>query len=160
LLWAGGALLLFGIVIGVRIRDAFDPPRRKAETIEKAPESKPLPPPSPKASAEPTKLEVARTLRAKGRFRAHLDPRRPGVQVPARFRTLKQLVLEYGDDMPVPIPDLVLDDRGIAATLSFDRKPVATFVPWSAVFALVDEKQLGRVWDTDAPPDLHSDAGE
>jgi hypothetical protein len=42
-------------------------------------------------------------------------------------------VLSYGLDMPVPIPDLVVDDSGVSATLSFSRSPFKTFVPWEAV---------------------------
>jgi hypothetical protein len=42
-------------------------------------------------------------------------------------------VLSYGLDMPTPIPDLVVDERGISATLSFSRTPCETFVPWEAV---------------------------
>ena len=42
-------------------------------------------------------------------------------------------ILSYGLDMPVPIPDLEITDVGISATLSFDRAPHKTFVPWEAV---------------------------
>jgi hypothetical protein len=38
--------------------------------------------------------------------------------------------------MPIPIPDLKWDTRGISATLSFDQSPFATFVPWEAVVAI------------------------
>ena len=44
--------------------------------------------------------------------------------------------LEYELDAVVPIPDLVADDEGIRATLSFSRQPHATFVPWKAVMAM------------------------
>ena len=45
-------------------------------------------------------------------------------------------ILSYGLDMPVPIPDLVVDDAGISATLSFSREPFKTFVPWEAVVGI------------------------
>lgn len=41
--------------------------------------------------------------------------------------------LEYGLDMPVPITDLEITDKGVKATLSFNREPQLTFVPWDAV---------------------------
>lgn len=44
--------------------------------------------------------------------------------------------LIYGLDQPTPIPDLVVDDEGIRATLSFSRTPCETFVPWLAVVAM------------------------
>lgn len=40
---------------------------------------------------------------------------------------------EYGLNLPVPIPDLEITDKGIEATLSIGRKPCWTFVPWDAV---------------------------
>ena len=63
----------------------------------------------------------------------------PEVVVPDYLRTPEWLageghvVLEYGLDMPVPVDDLVVDARGVAATLSFSRVPCHTFVPWGAV---------------------------
>lgn len=46
------------------------------------------------------------------------------------------LFLEYGLDMPIPIKDLVVDDRGISAVLSFDFVQTKTFVPWEAIGTL------------------------
>ncbi len=68
--------------------------------------------------------------------RVTLDARDPGVNVPPHLRRSAELVLEYGYDMPVPIPDLHVGEAGIAATLSFNRQPVPTFVPWSAVLTV------------------------
>jgi hypothetical protein len=47
----------------------------------------------------------------------------------------KPFCLDYGLDMPRPIPDLETDERGIKATLSFGGEPVGTFVPWAAIIA-------------------------
>ena len=46
------------------------------------------------------------------------------------------VVLEYGRNMHIPIPDLKTTDRGIEATLSFARTPYLTFVPWEAVVSI------------------------
>ena len=43
------------------------------------------------------------------------------------------VTFEYGLDMLIPIPDLKVTDEGISATLSFNRTPYTTFVPWEAV---------------------------
>jgi hypothetical protein len=64
------------------------------------------------------------------------DPRGPDVLVPAAFKATAQLTLEYGESLPVPIPDLEVGREGIAATLSFQRVPARTYVPWSAVVAV------------------------
>jgi len=57
----------------------------------------------------------------------------PNLIVPDHVRTPGLLVLEYEIDPVVPIPDLCLTDLGIEATLSFDRTPYKTFVPWEAI---------------------------
>jgi hypothetical protein len=84
----------------------------------------------------------------------HLDPRRPEVQLPDYLRQQPHLILQYGYNMPVPIAELKVDEQGIWATLSFQRTPHATFIPWSAVFAVADGDQKGYVWEADVPPDL------
>ena len=93
--------------------------------------------------------------------RVHLDARRPGVQLPARFLGQAHLRLDYGYGFTPPIPDLVIDDAGIHATLSFNRVPFATFIPWSAVYLIADFDGNGAVWQEDIPSDLkmEQDAG-
>jgi stringent starvation protein B len=84
----------------------------------------------------------------------HLDPRRSGVLVPSRLRSQAQVVLQVGLDMPVPIPDLRIDQEGVFGTLSFKGVPFACFVPWGAVFALVGEDAKGMVWHADMPLEI------
>jgi hypothetical protein len=58
----------------------------------------------------------------------------PGLIIPNSCRSAERaIVLEYGLDMPKPIPDLVVTVDGIYATLSFSQEPHETFVPWEAV---------------------------
>lgn len=66
----------------------------------------------------------------------HLDARHAGVVVPQPFRGEPHLVLQYGYDLPIPIPDLEVDDRGVRATLSFSRNAQTTVVLWSAVYVI------------------------
>lgn len=84
----------------------------------------------------------------------HLDPRRPGVQVPVAFTKQPQLVLQVGLNMPVPIADLRVEDAGISCTLSFNRTPHYCVVPWSAIFAMVGEDGRGMVWPDDVPAEV------
>jgi stringent starvation protein B len=86
--------------------------------------------------------------------RVHLDARRPGVLLPARFLSEAHLRLDYGYGFQPPIPDLLIDDDGIHATLSFSHKPFATFVPWTAVYVIADFEGNGAVWQDDIPADL------
>jgi stringent starvation protein B len=105
----------------------------------------------------PAKKDVARALLLRGSVFIHLDPRTAGVLVPARLRPQAQVVLQVGLDMPVPIPDLRIDEEGVFGTLSFKGVPFTCFVPWSAVFALVGEDGKGMVWSTEMPSEI---AGE
>ncbi|MFT3921038.1 MAG: ClpXP protease specificity-enhancing factor SspB [Myxococcales bacterium] len=102
----------------------------------------------------PAKKDVARALLLRGSVFIHLDPRRSGVLVPARLRSQAQVVLQVGLDMPVPIPDLRIDQEGVFGTLSFKGVPFACFVPWGAVFALVGEDAKGMVWHADMPAEI------
>jgi stringent starvation protein B len=84
----------------------------------------------------------------------HLDPRQNAVAVPPWFKKQAQLVLQIGLNMPMPIPDLRLDDDGMSCTLSFNRSPFFCVVPWSSVFAMVGEDGRGMVWPDDVPAEV------
>jgi len=84
----------------------------------------------------------------------HLDPRVDGVVVPEWLSHQPQLVLQIGLDMPIPIPDLRVDDDGLYGTLSFQRSPFTCVVRWDGVFALVGEDGRGMVWPEDLPEEL------
>ncbi|HEX4462755.1 MAG TPA: ClpXP protease specificity-enhancing factor SspB [Polyangia bacterium] len=105
-------------------------------------------------SSPPSKKEVMLALLERAEARVHLDARRDGVRLPARFLTEPHLRLDYGYGFAPPIPDLTIDDDGIHATLSFSRVPFATFVPWTAVYVIADFEGNGAVWQDDIPSDL------
>jgi hypothetical protein len=107
-------------------------------------------------SAPPPKPDAAKQILAKGKLMLHFDPRKPGVDVPERFRAQPTLVLAVGHAMHVPIPDLRLDETALYGTLSFSQTPYACTVPWSAVYALVGPDQKGFVWQSEVPPDAPS----
>lgn len=102
----------------------------------------------------PPKKDVVRALLLRGSVFVHLDPRNEGVSVPGWLREQPQLVLQVGLDMPLPIPDLRIDDFGVHATLSFQRAPWTCLIPWQAVFALVGEDGKGMVWAEDMPAEI------
>ncbi len=103
----------------------------------------------------PPKKEVAlHLLEASESVFVHLDPRQNGVLVPKWFTNQPQLVLQIGLNMPLPIPDLRVEDTGISCTLSFNRSPFWCRLPWSAVFALVGQDRRGMVWPDDVPPEI------
>jgi stringent starvation protein B len=102
----------------------------------------------------PAKKDVARALLLRGSVFIHLDPRKSTVLVPARLRLQPQVVLQVGLDMPVPIPDLRVDDEGVYGTLSFKGVPFTCYVPWASVFALVGEDAKGMVWPSEMPSEI------
>jgi len=102
----------------------------------------------------PPKREVMMSLLSKSSVYVHLDSRAMGVSVPPRFRGQPQLVLQIGLNLAVPIRDLSLDDEGFSCTLSFSRQPYFCVVPWTSVFAMVDETQRAMVWPDDVPTEL------
>ena len=59
----------------------------------------------------PPKKEVALALLERSNVDVYLDPRAKGVVVPPQFRKEPRLILKIGLNMPVPIPDLRLDDE-------------------------------------------------
>ncbi len=102
----------------------------------------------------PPKKDVALALLERSSVHVHLDPRGAGVVVPPWFKRQPQLVLQIGLNMPVPIPDLRLDEEGLACTLSFNRSPFYCVVPWLSVFAMVGDDGRGMVWPDEVPPEI------
>lgn len=108
-------------------------------------------------SGLPDKRDVARALLLKGAVFVHLDPRSESVRVPSWLKRQPQLVLQVGLDMPVPIPDLRVDDCGVYGTLSFNRTAFTCSVPWEAIFAVVGDDGRGMVWPGSMPPEIASE---
>lgn len=74
--------------------------------------------------------------------------------MPPPHRETPQLVLSIGLDLPIPIPDLRVDEDGVFGTLSFGGAPYACSVPWSAVFAMVSDDGMGMHWKDDIPAEI------
>lgn len=107
--------------------------------------------PSPE---RPSKQDVFLALLREGWTSLHLDARRPGVKVPAHLRGEAHLVLQYGHDLPIPIPDLEADEYGVRATLSFAKTPHQTVVPWEAVYVVACIDGRGVLYHEDVPEDV------
>jgi stringent starvation protein B len=102
----------------------------------------------------PSKQDAFLALLAEGWTSLHLDARREGVVVPAHLKNEAHLVLQYGHDLPIPIPDLQIDEHGVSATLSFARNPWSTVVPWSAVYVVTSQDGRGVLYQEDVPGDV------
>jgi hypothetical protein len=84
------------------------------------------------------------------------DSRRPGVFVPESCQQKSCVTFDYGLNMSRPIPDLQVNELGVFATLSFDSRPEATFIPWPAVYSMGDQRMEGMVWHDDVPADVQT----
>lgn len=104
------------------------------------------------APPRPSKKDVALALLEQSSVFIHLDPRRDKVVVPQTFRDQPELVLQFGLNMRIPIPDLEVTEEAIAGTLSFARRPFWCWIPWEAIFAIFDQERRGLTWPEDAPP--------
>lgn len=102
----------------------------------------------------PSKPDVMRALLERSEARVYLDARRDGVKLPAHLRAEPQLRLDYSYGFHPPIPDLVVNDEGIAATLSFNQRPQPTFIPWAAIYLIADYDGNGAVWQDDIPGEV------
>lgn len=106
------------------------------------------------SSQRPSKQQAFLALLREGWTSLHLDARRPGVVVPPQLHGEPHLVLQYGHDLPIPIPDLEVDEYGVRATLSFSRAAHRTVVPWSAVYVVACDDGRGVLYSEDVPPDV------
>jgi len=106
------------------------------------------------APERPSKQDAFLALLREGWTSLHIDARRPGVIVPAHLRGEAHLVLQYGHDLPISIPDLEVDDYGVRATLSFSRMPQLTVVPWSAIYVVACDDGRGVLYQEDVPEDV------
>lgn len=106
------------------------------------------------ADERPSKRDAFVAFLRDGWVSLHLDARRPGVVVPPDFSKEPHLVLQYGRNMPIPIPDLEITDDGVSATLSFKRTPHRTRVPWSAVYVVACTDGHGVLYYEDVPQEV------
>ncbi len=89
----------------------------------------------------------------RGMVMVHLDARRPGVVVPAEFRTESHLRLNLSYRFEPS--DLSVGEWGLRSTLSFSGARFTVAIPWSAVFAITSHASH-EFWmfPEDMPPEL------
>ena len=67
--------------------------------------------------------------------------------VPERFKGQEQIVLQFGRNMPVPIPDIRFTSECLCGTLSFKGVPFWVCIPWNTVFAFIMADSRGMTFD-------------
>lgn len=102
---------------------------------------------------EVSKQDMLVAALERGRVMVRVDARRRGVRVPEKYLGDSGLALNVS--WRFPHAAMVVNDRGVAATLHFAGTAFRCQLPWSAVWGLVlpggDELY---VWPDDLPEDL------
>ena len=111
-----------------------------------------------KQQSTPSKKLITQGLYESGYVRVLFDPMAAGVVAPEYLKGPAQVAFDYGMALPVPIPDLDISDEGIRATLSFDRVPQRTFVPWGAVYCVVSPNFGTVAWPADVPTSVAAES--
>lgn len=111
----------------------------------------------------PNKREHLDSLLDEGRVQIRLDPRRAAVEVPGQFQD--DAVLALNLSWRFPNTHMVLNERGIAATLRFGGEPFRCQIPWHAIWGIAPpDSDWLVVWTGDlpaefgGPPNRSSDA--
>lgn len=91
-------------------------------------------------------------LLQRGPILVHIDARHDDVFVPPKLHGNASLVLRLGHGLKPPIHDLIVDDYGISATLTFGASTSRCVLPWNRIYAtvLIGEQQ-GMIWPQDMP---------
>lgn len=88
-----------------------------------------------------------------GKVQVRLDARHPGVRVPERFADEPALALNLS--WQFPNTGMVVNERGLAATLRFGGVSFRCVLPWPAVWGAAPfSSDTSRVWPEDLPPEL------
>jgi len=96
------------------------------------------------------KLEA---LLSGGKTQVRVDGRRPGCRLPDSFAAEPQLALNLS--WRFPDTRMVVNERGVAATLRFGGVPFRVELPWHAVFAMMPADGEGlQLWPVDVPVEL------
>ncbi|MCB9558749.1 MAG: hypothetical protein H6707_21710 [Deltaproteobacteria bacterium] len=80
-----------------------------------------------------------------------VNPLHAGVKLPQRLIDEGQPVpLHIGWRLPLPVPDLKIDEHGISGTLSFEQGSVFCLLPWAALMQVsVGDEHI--VWISPQP---------
>jgi hypothetical protein len=105
---------------------------------------------SPADPLAPQKFAVFSRFIEKGKVMVTLDARRTGISVPSHLAGESQLNLDFSERFG--LADFIYDERGVRASLSFQRQPFFCDVPWSCVYALFSHADNERITWASALP--------
>jgi stringent starvation protein B len=129
------------------------PPQGEAEAVhDDPPAAEPHSPLARRARAREKHALLVQLLQ-EGMVMVHVDARRSAVRVPPQFATEPGLALNLS--WRFPDARMKLNERGIAATLSFGGLPFRCQLPWSSVWGMRTAKGVfQRFWEADLPVEM------
>lgn len=101
------------------------------------------------------KWRTVERLMKLGTVLVHINSRNCLSVIPDHLVGRDQVVFQIGHDMPVPIRDLQLNERGFSGTLSFSGVGSWVYVVWEDVYAVVSDNRVdSKIWFDSLPPRL------
>ena len=101
-----------------------------------------------KPAQPPAKKDTLMQFLARGIAMVHVDARKPGAQVPEQYQGEAHLRLNLS--YRYAIPDLIVGDDEVQATLSFGGTPFRCVLPWDCIFGITSNSTGdGQVWPED-----------
>ena len=96
--------------------------------------AKPAPAPGPFSQESQKKMKTMLSMLENGTVMLTIDARKDGVTVPPVHATTIGLNLNF--DYEFAIPDFVVDEEGVSASLSFGGRDFWCRVPWDAIYGM------------------------
>lgn len=110
-----------------------------------AAELPPEPPERGRGHANADRVLALMSMMADGPVMMLVDTRAAGVVVPdsvrAKHGSALPLLVAWNQYLQKPIEHLMIDDRGVRATLGFGGRPFHIVVPWTAIWRVYSEKR-------------------
>ena len=100
------------------------------------------------------KIVLEELLSECDRVMIFVDPRGDYVLVPKECKAKLPLLIALGLNLPIPIPDMILSEDGISATLSFGERFYFCVMPWDSIFGMVKPDNTGPIWPKHIPEEL------
>ena len=86
---------------------------------------------------------------SKGPVVLHLNNQSEGLQLPALLLASDSCSVKIGSDIQ---KDIQMNDYGIGMTLTVCQQSFPCFVPYHAIYGVMDSNKQSRLWVTQAPP--------
>lgn len=100
------------------------------------------------------KMNYFSLLLQQGMSTIRINTKCPGVVLPSHLKN--QLLTQLNWSVKFKIPDFQYDEEGVRGTLSFNKIPCYTDVPWEAVWSMaLSHGDKSREWKESIPKEIY-----